>query len=354
MRARSLSVLAACAVALLELVGAAPADALNPQIAGLQVALRAYGLYTGPIDGISGPATVAAVRTFQRRARLPVDGMAGPRTRAALGPLGRPLLGVRPLRRGAFGWDVSVLQFVLARQRLYDGALDGYFDPLTERALRRYQRRLELASDGIAGPATFAALGLQRDVPIARLASRRVLYRVVAGDTLTDIAARYGTTIAALAHLNRLDPAGPLLVGTRLSVPAVEAAAPSPSLVRAALDRWAARYRVDPHLARALAWMESGYRTDVVSAAGARGVLQVLPETRAYVEQVLLGRPAPRTAEGDVQVGLAFLRHLLSEFGDAPSALAAWYQGARALREQGMFPETRLFVDDVLALTRRM
>ena len=43
------------------LATAGAALARNPQAAGLQVALRAQGLYTGPIDAIAGPHTVAAV-----------------------------------------------------------------------------------------------------------------------------------------------------------------------------------------------------------------------------------------------------------------------------------------------------
>ena len=50
---------------------------VRPQVAGLQVALRAWGLYDGPIDAIDGPGTRAAVRAFQQRAGLPVDGVAG-------------------------------------------------------------------------------------------------------------------------------------------------------------------------------------------------------------------------------------------------------------------------------------
>ena len=63
----------------------------NPQIPGLQVALKAEGVYAGPIDGIAGPMTARGVRRFQRRAGLLVDGVAGPRTRAKLGRLGKPL-----------------------------------------------------------------------------------------------------------------------------------------------------------------------------------------------------------------------------------------------------------------------
>ena len=57
-------------------VPSALATGRNPQTAGLQVALRAQGLYRGPIDAISGPKTVAAVRAFQRTHGLPVTGLA--------------------------------------------------------------------------------------------------------------------------------------------------------------------------------------------------------------------------------------------------------------------------------------
>src|SRR3954471_24305185 len=99
------------------LAAAAPVGAsLNPQHAGLQVALRAQGLYLGPIDAIIGPKTVAAVRKFQRVHGLRVTGIADVRTRRELGPLGTPLFGSRALVRGKFGWDVAALQFLLNRR----------------------------------------------------------------------------------------------------------------------------------------------------------------------------------------------------------------------------------------------
>jgi peptidoglycan hydrolase-like protein with peptidoglycan-binding domain len=115
-------VLLAVPVAALALAG--PAAAVNPQIAGLQVALRAFGLYQGEIDGVAGGGTVAAVRAFQRRHGIPASGLADRRTRVALGPLGQPLFGRRTLGRGRFGLDVSVLQFLLQRRGFYRGALD--------------------------------------------------------------------------------------------------------------------------------------------------------------------------------------------------------------------------------------
>ncbi len=84
----------AFASVLAALVAAVPAEAVpDPQLAGAQVALRAEGLYRGPIDGIRGPQTKRAVRAFQRREGIAVDGVVGPQTRSRFGRLGRPRWG---------------------------------------------------------------------------------------------------------------------------------------------------------------------------------------------------------------------------------------------------------------------
>jgi peptidoglycan hydrolase-like protein with peptidoglycan-binding domain len=59
--------------------------AVTPQqIATAQKALADVGCYTGPIDGIYGPVTDAAIRSFQQAKGLTVDGVVGPQTLAAL------------------------------------------------------------------------------------------------------------------------------------------------------------------------------------------------------------------------------------------------------------------------------
>jgi soluble lytic murein transglycosylase-like protein len=106
---------------------------------------------------------------------------------------------------------------------------------------------------------------------------------------------------------------------------------------------------------RALAWMESGYQTRIVSSAGARGVLQTLPTTREYVETVLAGKSIPHTVDGDIEVGILYLRHLLQVFhGNESLALAGWYQGELAVRKHGLYKVSRPFVANVLALSKRM
>lgn len=339
----------------LTLVPTAAAD--RGRVAGLQVALKVRGLYRGPVDGVAGPRTIAAVRAFQRRAGLAVDGVAGPRTRRKLGRLGRPLLGRRPIRRGSVGWDVSVLQFLLRERGLAPGRPDGRFGPATEAALRRFQGRARLAVDGVAGPATIAALaGTRRTVHSPgwrRPAARR--YRVRPGDTLTGVAGRFGTTVPAVARANRLDPAGVLLQGLVLRVPVASAPRAARTGVRGLLDHWAAHYRVDPRLVRALAWQESGFQPRVVSSAGALGVMQITPATWEYVETMLIGRRVARTVNGNVRIGVAFLRHLLRSFhGSERLAVGAYYQGAHSVRTRGLIPETRRYVANVLALRSRV
>jgi soluble lytic murein transglycosylase-like protein len=101
--------------------------------------------------------------------------------------------------------------------------------------------------------------------------------------------------------------------------------------------------------------MESGFNNTVVSPVGAQGVMQILPSTWDYVENVLIGHSVQHGADGNVQVGLAYLHHLLGAFGgDEHLALAGWYQGERAVKKVGPYKVSKVFVANVLALRDRM
>jgi murein DD-endopeptidase MepM/ murein hydrolase activator NlpD len=142
-------------------------DAGDADVAALQVALRAANAYGGPIDGRRGAETAAAVLAFQERAGLVPDGIVGPLTKRALGPLGRPDLGARPLALGAMGWDVAELQFRLAWHGFPSGPFDGRFGSRFDAAVRRFQRFARLPVIGVAGPRTMAAL--RRPLPTSPL-----------------------------------------------------------------------------------------------------------------------------------------------------------------------------------------
>jgi murein DD-endopeptidase MepM/ murein hydrolase activator NlpD len=151
--------LAALPIVLAALVLASPAlGSRDAGLAALQVALQSRGVYAGSIDGIKGPVTTKAIKRFQRRAGLPADGVPGPKTRRALGAYGKHLLGSRPLTRGAAGWDVAALQFLLAWHGFPSATIDGGLGEHTELALRHFQRWAGLEPDGVAGDTTYAAL----------------------------------------------------------------------------------------------------------------------------------------------------------------------------------------------------
>jgi len=154
-RGLRLTVVLVVLVALLPSPAGASRDA---GVAALQVALRARGLYAGSIDGLKGPLTSAATKRFQRQAGLAPSGLIGTNTREALGRYGRHVLGGRLLARGARGWDVAALQFLLAWHGFPSATIDGVLGFHTDRAVRRFQRWAGLGVDGVAGLSTVAAL----------------------------------------------------------------------------------------------------------------------------------------------------------------------------------------------------
>ena len=229
--------------------------------------------------------------------------------------------------------------------------VDGRFTRSTSVALRRYQSRRGLIADGIAGPRTYRSL--------AGHVATTTWHVVQPGESFFSIAARYHVSPWRLARRNRLEltnvivPSQRLALpkGARLSAPAGAGPPASRDAVRSAIDYWSRVYGVDPALARGLAWMESGFQQDVVSNVGAIGVMQLLPETWEFVDVVLLGVRTPRTYQGNVRAGVRYLRWQLDEFGgDRRLALAGWYQGARAVRERGLYDDTQEFVRIVLML----
>jgi peptidoglycan hydrolase-like protein with peptidoglycan-binding domain len=62
------------------------------------------------------------------------------------------------LRTGMSGESVRQLQEKLRAKGVYQGPIDGVFGSATETAVREIQRRHNLVSDGIVGPATWGVL----------------------------------------------------------------------------------------------------------------------------------------------------------------------------------------------------
>ncbi|MGZ4328543.1 MAG: LysM peptidoglycan-binding domain-containing protein [Solirubrobacteraceae bacterium] len=211
-------------------------------------------------------------------------------------------------------------------------------------------------------------------------------YLVVPGDTLTAIAARAGTTPAALAAANGLDPNGVLLSGSTIHVPSGSTALPVSTTVGGATaetqpvgavaqgnptsppyptpERLSAsqiasvadQNGVPGALADAIAWQESGFNNDLVSSADARGIMQILPGTWDWIQRNLTPSAplAPASATENVRGGVLLLRSLLnSTGGDTSTAAAGYYQGLPSVQAHGMYPSTQQYVQSVQALERQ-
>ena len=63
-------------------------------------------------------------------------------------------------KRGSTGSAVSQIQTLLKNQGYYFGAADGIYGSGTETAIKKFQTRWGLTSDGKCGPQTLAALGV--------------------------------------------------------------------------------------------------------------------------------------------------------------------------------------------------
>lgn len=193
----------------------------------------------------------------------------------------------------------------------------------------------------IAGAALTIAPSAQ-----ARVTSARV-YRVQTGDTLEGIAATFGTSVDALLATNPeiADP-DVIAAGALLTIPAP--VPPGGDLLRAA----ALRHGLDPALVQAVAWQESGWQQGVVSPAGAVGMMQLLPETAAWVARDLVGTPldVAGSAADNAEAGAALLSWLLKLAGNEDLALAYYVQGQGSVARNGLHPQTRAYVADVKAL----
>ena len=196
-------------------------------------------------------------------------------------------------------------------------------------------------------------------------------YIVQPGDTLSGLAARAGVSVQQMAFMNGLSADGVLLAGSALKLPTgapvptttaapsrIVPAAPDPTPGRvsaADIAMVANRNGVPASLASAIAWQESGFNNAMVSSANARGVMQVLPGTWDWVQKNLALRQLnPANPIDNVGAGVLYLGRLLREAGGDPAmAAAGYYQGLASVRRNGMLPETRQYVNNVLALRGR-
>jgi hypothetical protein len=205
-------------------------------------------------------------------------------------------------------------------------------------------------------------------------------YVVQQGDTATGLAVRFHAWTAELVAHNHLGDGGSLRVGQRIVIPVVTSRAgsdatdgetegdggargggrtwqhpdPSREQVRRVVARTARRHGVDPELALAVSWQEAGWQMHHVSSANAIGAMQVLPSTARWMENYAGRRLHLRRLADNAEAGVLLLDVLGDHTSRRKHRIGAYYQGLGAVREHGLYGETKTYVANVVAIKRRL
>ncbi len=121
--------------------------------------------------------------------------------------------------------------------------------------------------------------------------------------------------------------------------------------INSLIEQASTREGVDEELIRAVIDVESGFNQNAVSHAGARGLMQLMPDTAAE-----LGVNPDETDE-NIAGGVQYLGMMMDRFDDLEEALAAYNAGPRAVRDYGGVPpfrETENYVKQVLDKYRQL
>jgi len=119
------------------------------------------------------------------------------------------------------------------------------------------------------------------------------------------------------------------------------------------VQKAAEKYDLPPALIKAVIRAESNFQVDAVSAAGAQGLMQLMPATAEE-----LGVNDPFDIKQNIEGGTRYLRKMLDRFeGSVRKALAAYNAGpGTVIKYNGRvpYPETRQYVKRVLRLSKLM
>ena len=132
----------------------------------LQIVLKSYKYYDGNIDGDIGPVSKTALINFQNNNDLDDDGILGPQT--CLHLLNKNNIITNPIKVinevtttgdvSKYSEEVENSQKILKSLGLYTGVIDGIDGPGTKRAVKDFQNKSGLVSDGVVGQKTKTAL----------------------------------------------------------------------------------------------------------------------------------------------------------------------------------------------------
>ena len=216
-------------------------------------------------------------------------------------------------------------------------------------------------------------------------------YTVKAGDTLSAIASRHGVKLSDILSANQLSMTTVIYPGNKLVIPGASVqpassqpaasvtplvpssflgfsypaavvssanenkallnASPVPSRdeMRNIVSDTARQMGVEPSLALAFAYQESGFNQRAVSPANAIGAMQVIPASGQWASD-LVGRNLNLLDPYDnATAGVAIIRQLIATSKDLDNAIAGYYQGQYSVSKNGLYDDTKEYVAAIKA-----
>lgn len=244
-------------------------------------------------------------------------------------------------------------------------------------------QKVKIGSGQSAAPAPAATPApAQAAAPAASSGS----YTVKSGDTLSAIAAKHGVKLSDILSANKLTMSSMIYPGNKLVIPgasiqpagsvtplvpssflgftypaavvssanqnkALLNASPVPNReqMKSIVADTARRMGVDPSLALAFAYQESGFDQRAVSPANAIGTMQVIPTSGEWASD-LVGRKLNLLDPYDnATAGVAIIRQLTRTSKDLDHAIAGYYQGQYSVSKYGMYEDTKTYVAAIKA-----
>jgi hypothetical protein len=183
-------------------------------------------------------------------------------------------------------------------------------------------------------------------------AQGQVPHTVEPGESLWSIAAVNGLTVEELAAANGLSPDAWLVAGDTVMIPPAGGATsvppyPTDEIVSPEqVGSIAAEQGMSAPLVQSIAWNESAFNNAAVSSAGARGVMQIMPDTWTFITGQLADHPLdPASATDNVKAGVLYLHYLYHlKGGDGDATVASYFQGPN---REDLLPETETYVREI-------
>ncbi len=212
-------------------------------------------------------------------------------------------------------------------------------------------------------------------------------YTVVPGDTLSAIAARHGVSLGTILSANGIRATDIIRPGQKISLggtakvtktsnPAPTNLVPSTFLnytypekvvaqanvnkqtlnslpaptreqMKAIIADTARQLGVDPALALAFSYQESGFNQRAVSPANAIGAMQVIPSSGEWASDLVGRKLNLLDPQDNATAGVAIIRALVRTSKNLDTAIASYYQGQYSVSKHGMYDDTKNYVRSV-------